>query len=504
MFPLEIFSMRGLARALAALCVSTAAAHAQATAVVELDHATDGARLIVQHDGRPDTTVLERHAHVKVARGTLVDVRVVNTNTALYVLRKSVEQTPVPELAPVRSFLDRATPYVPGLPSLMERLAGGSDKDGKGEKGSGGKSRGAGDSEARAQRLAEAEQRMRDAMGATDRSLRAVDQALFGTGGLRDYSTSVFTALEAMRTGVPIDVAAAPLRQKLGISGQCASKAPVHIPTAATLFSALGDVVRNATDLRGELTNPEFASDPAWRSLADTGNVVDERARRALTDFDPIVASVYHVEHLVSLVANACPTWSAGSYRVKVTEGEHVTVQIVPRTEAEIARVAERGPTTYEVTLEPRIVVEPALAFAAFGAPRATYTTYATRPITGGTEIYEAGTRDQRFALGATLGFTGPWLDRRETKGIALWLPELAVGVSGGRPVLGVGPALSWNRIKVGVGALWVSRQTLHAAKVGDVLKAGTEVPLDDSFAKPQFFLSVAAFGLDALGLGGK
>ena len=496
--------MHRLSSVLVALCIP-AAALAQTTAVVELDHATDETRLIVERDGRPDTTRLDRNPHVKLGRGTLVDVRVVNTNTALYVLRRDVEQTPLPELEPVRSFLDRATPYVPGLPSLMARLpGGGGDKGDKGEKGSGGKSRGAGDGEARALRLLEAEQRMRDAIGSADRSLMAVDQALFGTGGLRDYSTSVFAALEAMRTGATAEAAAAPLRQKLGITGPCGARAPVHIPTAASLFSALGDVVKGTTLLRNELANPEFAAEPTWRSLADTGRLVDERARRALTDFDPIVTSVYHVEHLVSLVVNACSTWSAGTHRVRATEGEHVTVQIAPRSEPEVARVAERGAAKYEVTLEPRIIVEPALAIAAFGAPGATYTTYATRPATGGTEIYEAGTKDQRFALGATLGFTGPWLDRRETKGMALWLPELAVGVSGGRPVLGVGPALSWNRIKVGMGALWVSRQTLREVKVGDILKAGTEVPLDESFAKPQFFLSVAAFGLDAFGLGGK
>ncbi|MDZ7632100.1 MAG: hypothetical protein U5K74_12350 [Gemmatimonadaceae bacterium] len=52
---------------------------------------------------------------------------------------------------------------------------------------------------------------------------------------------------------------------------------------------------------------------------------------------------------------------------------------------------------------------------------------YGARAAEGGAEIYTASIRDARFTWGATVGTTWKWLDFRETRHVALWLPELTV-----------------------------------------------------------------------------
>ena len=488
----------------AMLLLSVPAAAQTAKTSVEFDHGTGIGRLIVQHDGRADTSTLGRKPHVKIPRGTAVEVKVVRTNTALYQFTKTAEETEVAELTPLRSFFDQASPFVPMLKTTAGRMGYSGGAAASTTSSTKTRSLQGETEQAHAQALKLAINRMHASMVETQKTLLDVDAAIFGEHGLQNYSATALLALERMRTGTDAEAAAAPLRDLLNITGPCSRKVPVRIPAADDLLSSLTKLIQTSSGLREELGSNAFADDASWTALADTASSLQDRAHHALSDFEPLVASSYHVERIVALVANACSTWSAGVSVVAATGGQHVTVKVEPRTDAEIARVAERPAVSYEVTLEPKIPLEPALNVAGFAAPGASYATYATRPVTGGAEVYESGTKDQRFALGATLGFTAPGIDWRETKGIALWLPEFVVGASGSSHSVGVGPALSWNGIKVGAGALWMSRKTLRGAKLGDVLKAGTEVPLEDNYDKPQFFISLAALGFSAFGLGGK
>ena len=71
-----------------ALVAAGAAQAGAQQAVVEFDHATDAARLIVTRGATADTTSLGTTPVVRLHRSVPVDVRVVNTNTALYGLSR--------------------------------------------------------------------------------------------------------------------------------------------------------------------------------------------------------------------------------------------------------------------------------------------------------------------------------------------------------------------------------------------------------------------------------
>jgi hypothetical protein len=233
--------------------------------------------------------------------------------------------------------------------------------------------------------------------------------------------------------------------------------------------------------------------DERVRMMQDSAQMLARQTYAAVGDFEPMVANAYRVERLVAIVASACSHWSGGTVQGTLTKGRDVTVRVEPRTEVETSRLAERGPVEYTVSVLPRTILRPALGFAAIAAPDARFANYGTRAVTGGVEIYETGTRDARFAVGGTLGFTWPGLDYRETRGFAVWLPEFTVA-PGRVTAFGVGGAVSWSFLKLGGGVAFVRYGALEGAHAGDVVSDESVMQINDTYSSPKLYFSVGVF----------
>lgn len=458
------------------LLVPAIAASAQApTARVEIDHPTGNARLIVLRDGRADTSELGDRPVVRLAHSVPVEVRVVNTNTALYRFGRTVEGVPLPEAEAVQGFASRLTPYVPELRASMRNRG----------------LRGAGEQATEAA-IAEARLALTLSLGAAERSLLAIDEAVYGDRGLQPTLGRTLLALEQMRRGTSPEQASAPLRQALNLGPACGRQEQVRLQTAGAMLTALASLSTATDELRDATYGVSFA-DTRWQALRDSAQILDRRAQAALADFEPLVANAYRVERLVGIVANACSHWSAGTVSGSRTSGKSVTIRAEPRTEPEVARIAEHAPAQFTVVVQPQSIVRPAVAIAAIAAPGARFPTYGTRDVAGGVEVFESGRKDRRFGLGGTLGFTWPGLDRRDGSGVAVWLPELLVA-AGDLTGAGVGTAVSLGFVKVGAGAMWMRHEALVGARPGDVLADPSQVQVVDGYGKPQFYLSLSVF----------
>jgi hypothetical protein len=288
----------------------------------------------------------------------------------------------------------------------------------------------------------------------------------------------------------------------VNVPDSCGDEKPARLPTAQRLLIGLSNLVDANKEADEALAAGPFPSDATWRALHDSTSALQRRSQVALADFDPLVANAYRVERLAGIVAHACSTWSADEVTGSLTEGRVVTIAVDARDEPETSRLADRNPATYKVQVIPKALIRPSIAFAAVAAPGAKFPTYATQPVTGGVQIYESGRKDMRFSVGGTFALTWAGLDRRETRGMALWLPELAV-TTGSEHAFGIGSALSWNMLKVGAGAMWIRHPVLLGAKAGDVVADASKMKLNDGYGGRQLYLSLSIFDWTPPSLGG-
>lgn len=460
------------------LVLGSPAALAQAPAArVEIDHATGSTRLIVQRGAGADTSDLGDEPTVRLSRSVPVEIRVVNTNTALYRFSRSSQSVTLPETESLQGFASRLTPYVPELRAALSRTRG---------------IRGSDEATATEETIAAARLALAGALGRAERSLLAIDEAVYGERGLQPMLTATFLSLEQMRRGVPPEQASQPVRQIANTGEACGPQDPVRLPTAETLLTALSTLGTATEQLRDATYGVSYA-DARWMALRDSAQTIDRRAQAALGDFEPLLSNAYRVERLVGIVANACSEWSAGTARGTRTRGKSVTIRVEPRAEPELARLAERPAKEYTVLVQPQPFVRPAVALAAIAAPGGRFPTYATRDVAGGVEIYESGRTDKRFGLGGTLGFTWPGLDRRDGSGIAVWLPEILVA-AGELTGAGIGSAVSFGFMKVGAGAMWMRHESLQGARPGDVVEDPSRMQVVDGYGKPRFYIALSVF----------
>lgn len=450
---------------------------AQERAIVEFDHRTGTARLITVNAARADTSEVGEPPVVRLPRSVPVEVRVVNTNTAVYRFSTETKSTALPETQSVQSFLATLNPYLPELRSAATSALRRDIRLGN----------------RRATNAGAARAALTSSMSEARSSLARVDDALFGEAGLQENLTTSLLALEQMRQGVPPERASEGLRRALNLGGPCQPEAPVRLPTAQRLLTALADVVQASQELRASMHMAASFNDEMLQALADSARMVERQTQQAVSDFEPLVANAYRVERLVGTVASACSAWIADTVRGSLTSGRTVTVKVEPRTEPETSRVADRPAVEYSVAIQPRTIIRPALGFIALAAPDARFANYATREVDNGVQIYKTGTRDARFNVGGTLGFTWPGLDQRESRGFAVWLPELVLA-PGRNTSVGVGASLSWSFLKLGAGALWVKHGALDGVQVGDVVADESGLQVSDTYSSPKLYVSLGVF----------
>ncbi len=484
---------------LARLCISAAVlspfvsslrAQDIATAILELDHGTGIVRLIENRSGRPtDTTTYGQGRNLQLPRPMNLQFRVVNTNTGLYEIRTGATAIASPAIAPVSAFLAKLGPYLPeiGLAISGSPRALGGAKPAPGRPFS--------DAELNAAPSAELN-RVWERARSAERALLDVETRISGARGLQETLTLTLSTLEQMRRGAPTDAAAAQLRSTSGIPATgCTTSGSPELPRVQGLIGALYALQQARQALDAGLGALPGDVGELWTPVRDTVVAVRGRVVSALGDFEPLVAAAYHVEQIAALTANACSQMDGGVLPISRLSGRTITVSIAPRAEPEINRVASRPAQVITITVVKKPFIRPSIGLSLINLPKAQFNVYSARAAPGGAEIYTASIRDARFAYGVTVGATWKWLDFRETRHIALWLPEITVSAQPDVKGFGVGGGVSLGRVKLGSGVMWVKRVELSGLRPGQIVPSPQFLATRESFARPLTYWSLSFFG---------
>lgn len=472
--------MRRVAAVLAGLSLATSPLLSQQRGgVVEIDHATGVARFIYTANGRSDTSVVGRNPTVRVPRGVPVVIRVVGSNTALYRFESSQSAAPLPEVESVTSLIVRSAPYMPELRTVASALGG----------------RGGGSDAAEAMAaLAETDRRdLSEAASAIRTAASRVDVAVQGRAGLQQLQTTTLFALERMRFGMAPEEAAAELQTLLPAPVACGNDAPIRLPTARNLLAGVFETARAQAALGEALAGPAYSDVKSWQSTYDSALVERTRATRMLNDYESLVTAAYKLEQLAGIVGGACSTSAIDSITARASSARRLTITALPRTEKELARVATLAKVEWTVTVQPRMMISPALSIGGLAAPGARFPLWGTATTGAGSVVARTGTSDARFSAAGVLGFTYGVLDRREVNGTALWLPELIIG-AGSTPTFGVGIGASRTFLRLGVGAAWMRHRQLSGMSEGNVLADPSELRVSDGYGKPRMYISLSVF----------
>ncbi len=486
-----------LARCCASIILALAggAGRLAAQSVLEYDHATRQARLIEVHGATADTTPLAPGTRKEVRTPARVQIRVSNTNTALYRFSERAVAA-APQVEPLRSFMGTLKPYLPEV----ALLTGGVRASG-GRRGEATVARSILPSEL-SSGVSVGVERAWAAGRRAELDVATIDHAVYGARGLQQTHTLTLLALEQMRTGQGVAQAAASLRDSLQLTGDgCASGARTRqLPVTLALAEALEDLSRARFDLQQSvLQNYEGLSGYAgFGGLPDSLMRIGRAADSASADYERLLNVAYQVETLALIAAYACPTWTGGNVRVNGNTEQTITLSIDPRTEPELARVADRGNAAYTVTLAPRWTVRPSLGASFLVAPNGTFSKFGARTTaTGGTtEVFESAIQDSRFSWGVTLGFTwrGLSIGREQRPTMAFWLPELTVNPTGDIKSFAVGGGISTRFLKLGAGLIWIRHSELVDLTLGQTLPNKDFLRVRDSYRSPKLYFSLSVF----------
>lgn len=478
-----VFGLSGLAKPLVA------------QAVLEYDHAGRQARLIVVHGATAETTLVAPGSRKEVSTPTRVQVRVSNTNTALYHFSDRAVTT-APQIEPLRTFLGTLKPYLPEVALLTGGVRAPSGRRGE---------------QTVARSILPAELHTPVSIGVerawtagrrAEFDVATIDHAVYGARGLQQTHTLTLLALERMRTGESVAEAAASLRDSLQLAGDGCGNATRtrQLPVTLALAEALEDLSRARFDLQQTvLQNYEGLSGyGGFGGLTDSLIRIGHAADSASADYEKLLNVAYSVETLALTTAYACPTWIGGTFRVNGNTEQTISLTIDSRTEPELARVADRGGATYSVTLAPRWTVRPSLGASFLIAPDGSFSKYGARiAATGGTtEVFESAIQDSRFGWGVTLGFTwrGLSLGSGQRPAVALWLPELTVNPTGDVKSFAVGGGVSNRFLKLGAGLIWIRHSELVDLTLGQALPNKDFLRVRDTYRSPKLYFSLSVF----------
>lgn len=461
-----------------------------ASAVLELDHGSGILRLIERRPGKAtDTTSYGQGRTLQLPRPMNLRFRVVNTNTGLYEIRTGAIATASPAIAPVNAFLAKLGPYLPeiGLAISGSPRALGGAKPAPGRPFS--------EAELNAAPSAELSRVWERGRGA-EQALLDVETRISGARGLQETLTLTLSTLEEMRRGAATDAAAARLRaaSRIPATGCTASRSP-ELPRVQGLIGALYTLQQARQALDAGLGALPTNIGELWTPVRDTVVAVRGRVVSALGDFEPIVAAAYHVEQIAALTANACSQMDGGELPISRLTGRTITVSIAPRTEPEIHRVAARPAQVITITVVKKPFIRPSIGVSLINLPKAQFSVYSARAATGGAEIYTSALRDARFSWGATVGTTWKWLDCRETRRFAVWLPELTVSAQPDVKGFGVGGGVSFGPVKLGSGLMWVKRVELSGLRLGQIIPSPQFLTTRESYARALSYWSLSFFG---------
>lgn len=490
---------------LAPLSLNAMQAAAQ-DAVLEVDQVHHAIRV----DSSRDQHLLTRvDAHTfRLRRPASVQVKVVNTNTALYTVTTDETSAPPPSFESLRQFLAPVKAYIPELALVVK---------------GGHRARSAG---ARSMLPAVAPQgstsgssdAARDALTnarTVESDLVDLDDNVAGSRGLNANLELAQYTLEQMRKGV--EAAADALADSLGVPHQsCQSDSTALSPNAgssdaspslAELFDTYRSLRSHTAILQASLLDTTLVRDPQLSSFRGQLVQMKSRADSALANAQSTINEAYHTRDLTHVVLRACSHWESRPINVSRAAGRVITVHLTPRPDPELSRVAERPASTEAITILPPLSrIGATFGVTALYAGAARFHTYGVRATPAPnsySEVYEATSVDDRFLYGLSLGFTiNPRPNWRDSWSPVVWLPEITVAEAGSQHAVALGAAVSVWRIKVGAGALVVRHQELDNLTVHQQVTNANYLTTRDSYGRPLFYVSLSIINLEQL-LGG-
>jgi hypothetical protein len=161
--------------------------------------------------------------------------------------------------------------------------------------------------------------------------------------------------------------------------------------------------------------------------------------------------------------------------------------------------VASRPAQVITITVVKKPFIRPSIGVSLLNVPRAQFDVYGARAATGGAEVYTASIRDARFTWGATVGTTWKWLDFRETRRIAFWLPELTVSAQPDVKGFAVGGGVSLGPVKLGSGVMWIKRVELSGLLNGQTIPSPQYLATRESYGRTLPYVSLSFFGWPGL-----
>jgi hypothetical protein len=234
-----------------------------------------------------------------------------------------------------------------------------------------------------------------------------------------------------------------------------------------------------------------ISADPAPRllladsiaaQLSDLSSLLIKRPNDATKEARDLVASaptlldqVHAVEKLVTAVGSAEDHSSQDAGTLTPAHSRSVTLSVMRKSDPLFAGFASTPDRKVSVQFEPRWFIHPAVGVTLIYSNESEYATFDAN----GTRT---GSQDDRITYGLSLSLTHRSLVWDES-GWTLWPLDFTLNPSDNVRAYGLGSAVSWNAVKLAMGALWTKHQEVRGSEVAE------------TYGDPKFFVGLAVAG---------
>jgi len=389
---------------------------------------------------------------VKTSKG--VRIRVINTNSALYECAVKDTAASVPELDSLSAFLRLLGPYAPDLIRSLRPLGA-------------------------VQPPTEVTR--------TVRWLDSVNIAMHGnTIGLERVRGRSLTMLDSIRT----DFSDTGLGTAFQATRFCRDPECNQLKAVGVLLRALDSLDLAASDLRVFLRRSDEATRKKYGELVDP-------VEKVLDDQEKLIAGAYAVEKLAHATVTAKPTIDCKTLHVSWDKGRAFTVDLKPRSDAMLARLATDDPLTFKGTLQPKWRIHPALGLALLYADKAHFPKYGTSKLSGDSvKIVSNGTDDSRVMYGLTLGLSYRLAESGTNPGISLVPLEFVLNPIGDTKAVGIGAGIAYRLLRLSTGYIFVKHTTLDGQRLDQHLGSADELRTTETYHGGKMYFSLSIVGI--------
>jgi hypothetical protein len=337
--------------------------------------------------------------------------------------------------------------------------------------------------------------------------IAAVQALAVGDASIASVRDVARTALARMRDSTPEAAARefrTSLRRTFNADTFHMSDQPCQ-PTDGRMLQFKAHVDTNLKALRVEgdslarLLSTTADVDSVFRHFRDSLMWIRSKADSFVAATSQLGDSANATETLVTHISGACSLQASPVHAMSNGSAQRFLVRMTPWPVADIVAVATDTITPAAIiVLPPRPWVTPSFGLSLIVSPGARFPTYATRTdsATKATVIYQPTVADDRYSWGATVGLNWRALTPDDTSPLKFWIPEITVAQASGVTGFGIGPAISWSAVKVGVGLLWIQHPILQGHVVGDAVPNSGYLQTVNGYGTPRVYFSLSFFGV--------